>query len=106
MEKVKKITLKINQKVYVFYEYGGERFFYDARKVLRKIFKDQGELYEKIFNIDRETAKLAGWHPESRSFDSDCGGWQYFVKNKGRIHKEEVIEEFDINEFVHNYVGF
>ena len=102
---VKKITIKVNDNVKVFYELNGERFD-DAYEVLQKIFRDQGELYEKIFNIDRETAKLAGWGPDHRIFNSTSYGWRQFVEDRGRIRKEEIVEEFDINEFVHDYVGF
>jgi len=106
MEKIRKITLKINGIAYVFYEYGGEKFYHDERKVLRKVFKDQGELYEKVFNIDRETARIAGWHPDDRDFSVWCAGWEEFLKNQGKIHKEEIVEEFSVEEFVRNYTGF
>jgi len=105
MEKVRKVTLKINQNIKVFYEYNGEKFDTEV-EVLRRIFKDQGELYEKVYNVDRRTAQLVKWHPEDKDFDTDCEGWQNFLRDEGQIHKEEIVEEFSIEEFVHNYVGF
>ena len=105
MERIKKITLRVNQNEKVFYEYNGEKFDTET-EVLRRIFKDQGELYEKVYNVDRETAKLVEWHPEDKDFDTDSEGWQNFLRDEGRIHKEEIVEEFSIEEFVHNYTGF
>jgi len=105
MERIKKITLKVNENAKVFYEYEGERFD-DAYEVLQKVFYDQGELYEKIFNVDRETAELAGWGPDHKIFNNTSYGWRQFIKDQGKIRKEEIIEEFNLEEFVHNYVGF
>ena len=105
MEKIKKVTVRVNGNEEVFYEVKGEKIKTEW-KVLRKIFKDQGELYEQIYKIDRETAKLAGWHPEDSNFNTECEGWQKFIKDQGKICKEEIIEQFSVEEFIRNYVGF
>jgi len=105
MEKVKKIIVRVNGNEKVIYEWNGEK--YEAVwKVLKRIYCDQGELYEKVYNVDRETAQLAGWHPEDETFNPDCAGWRKFLEEKGKIDKQIIEQELDLVEFVRNYVGF
>jgi len=105
IKEIKKITLRVNQNKKVFYELNGERFD-TPQEVLKKVFRDHGELYEKVFGIDRETASIAGWVPEGQFFDRTSYGWSQFLKDRGRICKEVIEEEFTVEEFVHDYVGF
>jgi len=105
MEKIKKVTIKVNGNVKVFYELNGERFE-SASKVLEKIFKDQGELYQRVYGVDRETAALAGWGPNMNYFDTTSYGWTKFLSDRGKIHKEVVEEELSVEQFVRDYVGF
>jgi len=105
MGKIKKVIVKVNSNEETYYEFNGERFK-NEREVLKKIFKDQGELYEKIYHVDRETARLAGWHPDEKEFSVWCAGWEQFLSEKGKINKEIIEEEFTIEEFTKSYVGF
>ena len=105
MEKIKKITIRVNGNEKTYYEYNGERFRREW-EVLKKIYKDQGELYEEIYGIDRETAEMAGWHPNDADFNTNCGGWQKFLEEKGKIDKQIIEQEFDLIKFIRDYVGF
>jgi len=105
MEKIKKITIRVNENKKTYYEYNGEKFE-SAQRLLEKIFKDQGELYEKIYHVSREDAELAGWGPRMDYFDTTSYGWVKFLHDKGKIHKEIIEEELSVEEFVRDYVGF
>jgi hypothetical protein len=107
MKRVKKVTVKVKDSEMVYYQLNGnaERLS-NPVQVLQKVFKDHGELYEKIFGVDREAAFLAGWHPGDCDFSDNCEGWRTFLKDKGKVKKEVIQEEFTMEEFVHNYVGF
>lgn len=65
-------------------------------------FSDQGDLYEQVFGVDRDTANDADWHPEDGEFDASCDGWSTFLSDKGVAKKEE-IEEVDVNLAVFKY---
>jgi hypothetical protein len=105
--KIKKTIIRVNGNEKVYYQISdNDKKFETAAEVLKEIFNDQGELYEKIFQVDRETAMLAGWHAYDRDFDQKCGGWKEFLKSKGKIKKEVIEKEYDLKEFVHDYIGF
>jgi len=105
MEKIKKVTVRINNNEKIYYEWNGEKFN-TPNEVLKQIFKNQGELYERIYHVEREIAKDAGWHPDDRDFSNLCGGWEKFLRDRGKICKEVIEEEFTIEEFTKSYVGF
>jgi hypothetical protein len=107
MAKIKRIIVRVNGNEMVYYKVddSNEKLSSPA-EVLKKLYKNHGELYEKIFNIDQETALLAGWHPSDFDFNDNCEGWRKFLEAKGKVHKEVIEEEFTIDEFVHSYVGF
>ena len=103
--KIKKITIRVNGNEKVYYEWNCKKYE-KVWKLLREVFKDQGELYEKIYSVDRETAEIAGWHPQDQTFNTDCAGWQKFLEEKGKIDKQIIEQEFDLIKFIRNYVGF
>ena len=105
MEKIKKVTVRVNGNEEIYYEIKGERFRREW-EVLRKVFKNQGELYEQIYSVNRKTAEIAGWHPQDQTFNTDCQGWQKFLEDQGKVHKEVVEEELSVEQFVRDYVGF
>jgi hypothetical protein len=107
MEKIKKVTVRVNNSEMIYFKLNGsEEKLSSPADVLKVLFKNHGELYEKMFGVDRETAFLAGWHPSDRDFNEACEGWRKFKEAKGKINKEVIEEEFTLEEFVRNYVGF
>jgi hypothetical protein len=85
---------------------GNDERFSSPAEVLKRVFRNHGELYEKLYQVDRETAFLAGWHPSDYDFNDNCEGWRTFLKDGGKVKKEVTEEEFTLEEFVRNYVGF
>jgi hypothetical protein len=105
--KIQKITIKVNGNTTYHYKIeGNEEKIGNTVELFRKIFKNQGELYKKIYNVDWETAYLAGWHPDCGDFHDNCYGWRKFKKEKGKIQKEVITEEWEAEEFIRNYLGF
>jgi len=76
----------------------------DEVLVLKKLFKDQGELYEQIFGVSREDARRAGWHPDDSDFSMMCPGWIKFLKDKGKVEKQVQVETISVEEFVHSVI--
>jgi len=105
IKEITKVTTTVNGHSSVAYQVGPKTFD-DKVLVLREIFRDQGELYEKIFGVSREDARLAGWHPDDGDFYTSCNGWVEFLKAKGKIDKQVQVETISIEDFVHSILNF
>ena len=57
------------------------------RKYLKARYKNQGDLYKKVFGVSFDDATLAGWEPAEWMFSKYCRGWMRFLKDKGMIKK-------------------
>jgi hypothetical protein len=112
-QRVEKITTTVNGRTFVSYRIIREeeiaRLGIASYKdmvalVLRRLFKDQGELYEQIFGVSREDADLAGWHPDDSDFCDACDGWVKFLEAGGKIEKQVQTETMSVEEFVRSNV--
>jgi len=107
---VEKITTTVNGRTSVSYRVVAEitdhrmglQFF--VADVLRLLFKDQGELYERIFGVSREDAALAGWRPDDRHFCDVSDGWVKFLEAGGKIEKQVQTETMSVEEFARGNV--
>ncbi len=63
----------------------GEYMPQNATQLLRIMYKDHGELYEKEFNVERKLARLAGWDPDGSSFSLESPGFKKFVFDHGKV---------------------
>ena len=88
VEIVIKKLITVNGNKRIEYVYEGEPYA-NVLDVLRRIYKNQGELYENLFGVDRMDAHIADWHPGDDSFNTTCTGWVNFLKARGKIIKEE-----------------
>jgi len=113
-QQVEKITTTVDGRSFVSYrvvqEIDGVKVaseaYDDEALVLKKLFKDQGELYEQIFGVSREDARRAGWHPNHCNFSVECSGWVKFLKDEGKIEKQVQVETISVEDFVRNIVQF
>ena len=88
-------TTVVNGKNRVAFLYEGN-VYSDVRQILSHLYKDLGDFYEKEFGVSREDAFLAGWNP-NKDFFSDDYGWYNFLKDKGKIIKNIITEEVELN---------
>jgi hypothetical protein len=94
-----KRTIKINGAEYVQYIYNGKTY-QKLSDLLFENFQNHGEFYKKIFGVDEEDAKLAGWSPSICSFSRANIGFEKFIKDKGKIKKEIIEETISLKEAV------
>jgi hypothetical protein len=99
---VKRVERTVNGETRRYYIVDGKR--YDSlEKLLRSYFSTRGEFYKKVFDIDIEKARLAGWEPEKNDFCSL--GWEKFLRDMSKKRKKrraKVIrkkETFTLREF-------
>ena len=59
--------------------------FKTVESIMKCEYKDQGELYEKIYGVCREDAVLAGWGPYADLFEPSNNGWRQFLKDEGVV---------------------
>ena len=93
--KIIRQTMVVNGRSKVSYLYEGNEYS-DVRQILSHLYKDLGDFYEKQFGVSREDAFLAGWNP-NKDFFSDDYGWYNFLKDKGKIIKNIITEEVELN---------
>ena len=59
--------------------------FTTVKSLMKCEYKDQGELYEKLYNVSREDAIVAGWCPYADIFEPSNNGWRQFLKDEGVV---------------------
>jgi hypothetical protein len=106
MAKIKRIIVRVNRNERIYYQIDDRERVESLSWVLKTLFTDQGELYEKVYGVDRETAAIAGWHPYHNDFSEECEGWEKFLKDKGKVEKEVIEEEYTVEEFVRHVLNF
>lgn len=102
MNRIYKRTRIINGEKYVDYSCNGKDWHgYDC-EAIRDIYKRQGDLYEELFGVDFHQSQAMGWYPEFNNFNTYCGGWKKFLKDKGiyKVEKTEIIEAIPLVEFI------
>jgi hypothetical protein len=97
--KILKKTIIINTFTNVTYPFENTDFSGLNRR-LKSEFLNHGNFYEKAFGVNKENAGLAGWHPEDSDFDTTCGGWEQFLKDKGEIQKTEKTEFVELSNLL------
>jgi len=69
---------------------------------LKEVYVDQGGLYLRVFKVDPHDAKLAEWHPEGATFNSNCCGWTRFLKSGGKTEKQITRVRVDVEQLIKN----
>ena len=105
---IKVVTTIVNKRKHVkFFDENGNEV-HSVSGLLREKFSDQGELYSELFEVSRDIAELAGWHPNDDAFGAGCGGWMKFLKDKGKVEletREEVLSYKELVEMMMNEQG-
>jgi len=91
--------IKINNKEYVEYELDGKTYK-NLTELLLSVFRDHGEFYEKVFQINRKDAELAGWLPSWHVFLPANAGFKKFIEDRGKIQKEIFEETISLKQAV------
>ena len=77
--------------------------FTTVKSLMKCEYKDQGELYEKLYGVSREDAVVAGWCPYANMFEPANSGWRKFLQDEGVVEvvcnetektATDIIEEF------------
>lgn len=88
-------TVNVNGHVRVYYN--GEK---ELVNLLKKMYTNQGNFYEKEFGVSFENAISAEGHPKDNAFQRGyCDGWTQFLQDRGKITKtitEKTMEIKDI----------
>ena len=59
--------------------------FTTVKSLMKCEYKDQGELYEKLYGVSREDSVVAGWCPYATIFEASNNGWRQFLIDEGVV---------------------